>query len=346
MATSSLPRWPLAMVGTLVGLGLGEVLLRARSSTLPSLAALGEADLRWVPGDQSADCQEDRVQRIQAPARWDSGPGWGPSGTDPLVVWFAGDSLTHGSGLAPHAGWWEAVAQGLVTTTTRPVRAVNLSVPGASYCGARMQVEEQAATDPAPDLLLWGVFADDLVQHELLSVGGVPALLPSAAPTALRTLVSRSYLANLAWFTLDRRRVTARGRRIDPAGAARFRAAVQAVAGWAASQEVELLALLLPPAGIASCPEIAAPDHSCAWMVEDLERMHRELVGSGVGVLDLRDRFLAGDLRPIPREIEDVQEGRRDLELHPDETANREIARLTLQELAARGWPPAWTATR
>ena len=303
MRRSTLVRGLISIVGAALGIVLAEGLLRAGSPALPSVAALDETGLGWVPGEVGGDC------------------------------------VTHGSGLPPHAGWWDGVARGLSERRGARVRAVNLAVPGASYCGARQQVEEQAAVEPAPDLLIWGVFADDLVQHELLAVQGRPVLLPSAAPPSLRPLVSHSHLANLVWYTLDRRRISARGRRLDPSGPQRFRGAAQEIHAWSSDRGVDLLVLLLPPVGLSGCAVDAHPDHECAWMRADLEQMRMELEAVGIRPLDLRPRFRVGDLAALPDEVQAVAEGRAELALHPDERAHAEIARLVLAELDSRGQP-------
>jgi hypothetical protein len=248
-------------------LGLAEGGLRLRYEELPSLAALAGANLRLV-GRMDAvapDCGAELERR--GPALQVRARGQGST----LRVWFAGDSTTAAVGVAPEKSWWARL--GIEAAAGRPMEATNYAVPGSDFCVVERQVEHAAKLAPAPDWLFVGVYADDLVGHQLLSVEGRPVLLPSAAPERLRWLVTHVYLANLVWLSVEPRRQLAHQRSIDPQAIGRFREAMTSVAGWAGAVGARLTFVLHPPAGLHECPAGLAPDSTCRWLQEDLGQM-------------------------------------------------------------------------
>lgn len=318
----------LALAGITVGLGLAEALLRARYDELPSLVPLSEAGLEWAPSEGGGDCHLTKVHRI---SRIRSRP---PLGTgEARRVWVAGDSTTHGTGLPQEGTWWFQLGEGLADRVRLGV--TDLSVPGAGSCGLRMQVLEGEEAAPLPDLVLVGVFADDLLEHALLSVRGQQVLLPSAAPPALRGVVTRSYLANIVWFALDRRRVSAHARSLSDTADEAFQRMVDDLAAWSADKGVHVTYVLIPPSGLAACPPVSEPQHACSWLVDDQAHMARLLAQAGADVIDLRDAP-AGPFDALELDVEAVREGRMQVALHMSAEGNAAIARALGPEVLRR----------
>ncbi|MCB9778932.1 MAG: SGNH/GDSL hydrolase family protein [Alphaproteobacteria bacterium] len=313
--------------GLFIGLGLAEASLRVGYHDLPSLDALADDSLQWRPAEPGVgECGDRRLQRA-ALIRTNRIPN------PDVTLWVAGDSVTHGSGVQTRNTWWARLADALDGVGT--VGIYDLSVPGAGTCSIRLQVLEGLEQAPRPDLVLVGVFADDLLAHAVLSVRGRQVLLPSAAPRWLQGPVTHSYLVNLVWFTLDRRRVSALARGMSSNGEALFRRTVTDVEEWGRTQQVPIAWVLIAPAGLERCPAVSPPAHGCSWLREDQALMASILAEAGADVIDLRPPA-AGPFEPLPYDLELVEQGRSDVALHMSAAGNAELAAALAPQVRER----------
>jgi len=309
------PQTPLQFKALALVLGLGlaalcvEIGLRLHFHRLPSLAALDGSGLELPPSDPSLPACANTLEWASTP-RVRTLPGALP----PLRVWFAGDSTTAAVGVRDEESWWLLLSQAL--GGGRAVEASNLAVPGADTCAILQQLNRRKAQAPPPDLVLVGVFADDLNAHLLLSVQARPVLLPQAAPPWLRPLVMRSYAANYLWLGIEPRRESIRERGLDPRALTEFRAATGQMVEWSAEVGARLYFVLMAPSGLRDCPERPRPDHECLRLAQDLDRMAEVLHQDGRAVLDLRPWFRETAVPLLPNDLALVAEGRLEIPLH------------------------------
>jgi hypothetical protein len=318
-----------ALVASLAGLGLAEAALRLGYDDLPSLAPLAGAELRvdriWER--RSSECGPRLVSRD--PPRGFDAPGFDP----PLRVWFAGDSTTAAVQVPDADSWWAGVAGGLARSRGQRVAATNLAVPGARHCAIPAQIQTQLDAGSRADLLLVGIFADDLLGYEMYSVEGHAVLLPSSAPPAIRAIVTRSYLANLAWLAIEPHRRVTGVRRIEPRALPDFEHSIDRLAALAGEAGARAAFVVMPPSGLRDCARDVPPDHACYWLRDDLDRMARALVAEGHAVVDLRPLFAATALPVLAADEQAVAEGRIPIAYHVATAGQAAIAGEVLRQL-------------
>ena len=340
--------------GLLLGAAAAEGMLRLLYADLPSLANLRHTPYRVrrfeVRGmmhrrrDTDLRCKEttyldrarnkpgildaDRVarERFAPPA---AGTAVGP----PLSLWVIGDSVTAGMGVEPGQAFGFGLARGLARATKRRVELLNLGMPGAGYC-ALLRRTHAALDRRKPGLVVVALFADDLEDRAMMAAYGKPVIFVQRIPRIhLRVLVSRSYLANLVWFSHEARAPRWQRRFVDAAGQKSFERGMVALERRIRREGGKLLVVLLAPVGFPGCPTRPLPHSRCEWMARDLALMSELLRARDLPLLDLSRLWHQKPARAAARE--------RALDLswlaiHPDAAGHRSIATAILPALTSR----------
>lgn len=276
----------LALVGLLLGLVLAEGALRQFFVELPSLDALRRSPYASKPFlagnhriDHSLDCggfvspREDRNATI--------GEG------EPLSLWAIGDSVTWGMGVLPEDSFVHQLAAKIAAEEGRQVVFRNLAMPGAGFCQLVRQLNTGLQAG-APDVLLMGLFADDLEHRAWLAVDGETIGLPDQIQNRqLRWWARRSYVVNLAWFAVAPR-TSGERRFVDDVGQRAFAGHMRQIAADMDARGGRLVVVLLSPVGLHRCPPDAPMSERCGWMGSDLDLIAQMLDDAGVEYLDLR----------------------------------------------------------
>ena len=323
------------VVGLSTGVAVGEGALRVGYDTLPSLQAAVDDDFDAAHFDAVAD--RGRRGHVRCSAVDETNFVSGPVtvfGSDPVEVWFSGDSVTAGFGVGAREGFPERVGLAVAEQLGQGVRVRNLAFSGADFCMVVGAVHQQLATR-APRLVVLVHFPDDLEDRAMVRLSsGVVAFPASEEGAWLRALVRRSYLANLAWFTVQLRTARPPLRFVGSDDQQAFvdeqlgvHAAVEAAGG-------EVLHVLLPAPGEIACPNHAPDTHRCSWMPRDLDLMHHLLVDAGLPVVDLRGLWDDYDEPPvIESEHRAVAQG--SLGIHPHADGHAHIAEALVGPVAA-----------
>ena len=282
-------RWLLALVSVLVGLLLVEGSLRLLYLDLPSLDALRRSPYKTkrflVHGRQTLDpdlsCSGFVVPREERSRVV------GKGSTD-LALWAIGDSLTWGMGVEAEESYPYLLAGELSAALGEKVRLRNLAMPGAGFC----QIVRQLNTglqNGTPDIVMMGLFADDLEHRAWLAFEGETIGLPDQIENlSLRWWARRSYAVNLAWFATAPRTAGTR-RLIDPPGQASFIRNMRRVERDIAAGGGRLVVAVLPPAGLGRCDPAALIRTRCGWMRQDMHLIARLLDEAGIDYVDLRE---------------------------------------------------------
>lgn len=303
-----------------------EGLLRLAYPTLPSLSALAERPelvgrFKVEAGHRFGDDRSCELA-IEEPFGQDEAVVAASRPDAPArTLWFAGDSITAAMGVGRERGWPRLLAARVGAKTGGAVLLRDLSLPGLGYCAVLRRVHSELAFG-SPDVVVIGLFADDLEDRALLSHQGRLVGLPHTIrqPT-VRYWARRSYLANLLWFSTSSR----------PGGAVRFidgpgRAAFQRnlVRGVRAVEAAgaEALLVLIPAVGAERCaPEhTAETTHRCSWLPSDLDVMADLLDEVGLPYADLRRVWVAHPSEAI------VEERGQELEVHPDAAGHQVLS--------------------
>lgn len=278
----------LALMATALALTAVEGGLRLTHADLPSTAALADTGLN-VKGSRSAflvgtSHEAPLCGRVAMVAR-DGGfkvLRYGPAAGRALRLWVVGDSVTAGMGVQREQTYSAVLARALARRLDAPVELTIIGSPGGDYCTSLVRLHS-ALDRERPDLVLWQLFADDLVRWPALKTGlGVVRPPEYAGHPLVRALVSRSYLANLAWFALSPPPPLTRAAR--PKFVAGARALGRRVRAAGAALVVELLS----PAGMPHCLDDPPPETTCAWMRRDMATMKRWLTEAGLPPIDHR----------------------------------------------------------
>ena len=327
--TSLLLRCCLALAGLAVGLVVVEAGLRGSYPTLPSLAALHDRpDLlepfRVAEGQRFRD---DRVcdQVVRQPRGRDVSFG---SGEPTRTVWFAGDSMTAGMGVELGEAWPEQLGQRMQAQLGGRVVLRNLALPGVGYCEVLRRVHSELQFGQ-PDVVVVGLFADDLETRALLARDGQLVGLPHTIPSpTLRWLARRSYAANLAWFAVHSR-PDGPVRFIDGPGRRAFQDNLVALTAAIREAGATPLVALIEPVGAANCGQPGAAEAAprCTWMPDDLALMADLLDEAGVSYLDTRGVWEALGATAIP------EEAGQPLPIHPDAASHARFAEWLLVEV-------------
>ncbi len=249
-------------------------------------------------------------------------------------LWLVGDSVTYGLGVAAADTFGAGLARRLAEHFGEAVVARNLGVPGGGFCASvRRLATEQAAH--RPDLVLIVFFADDLEEHSLLTVQGHLIAPPDVARSApVRWLITRSYLANLAWY----RAVGASlfgprtdGRFVSPDAVADFEAAARVMRDRVQEAGGIAIFTLLPTPSEANCTT-PDPASRCRWLANDVERMGTGLRAAGIPFLDLRGVWPLGAAHVVADEQTVVAEG--GVAMHPNEVGHGLLANAIWTALA------------
>lgn len=327
-----IPRIALAAASLTGALLMAEAGLRCTTPTLPSLAALHDRpDLLEPflvePGQRRRD--ERRCdQTVRDPRGRDVTFG----STEPIrTLWFAGDSMTAGMGVGSGEAWPDRLAQQLQARIRGTVVVRNLALPGVGYCEVLRRVHSELQFGH-PDVVLIGLFADDLEARAMLATdGGLVGLPHTIASDTLRWWARRSYAINLAWFA-STSRPSGPVRFIDGPGRRAFQTHMVAVTDRVRAAGAEPLVVLLEPVGAADCSASmpADPTHRCSWMPDDLALMATLLDEVGVETVDTRGLWHAVGAAAIE------SERGRGLAIHPDADGHAALAQHLVDRLGPK----------
>lgn len=315
-------RLALSLLGLCAGLALAEGALRLRYDGLPSLA--GVEGSRYAVHDGLAyDCATDLTPR-------DRGGLVAGAGAPGRTMWVLGDSVANGQGVRFEETYGALLAARLAAAEGRAVQVVNMALPGAGACGVLARLE-QALGQGAPDLVLLGLFTDDLEARAMVAVEGAPVAFPDRVQQPLgRALVSRSYLANLAWFAGLLGRADRQERFVDSETRASLGPRVAGLVRQVEAAGGRAVVSLVAPVGTPRCAQ--PPTGRCAWMAEDGALMARLLADAGVEVADLRGLWPDDPGLLLP------QERPAELPIHPSAAGHRLLAEAL--------WPHVEAAAR
>ncbi len=328
---------PLTVLGLAGGLFLGEGALRAHYPALPSVAALHDSDYevhRFDSGGGDYACSTDLA----------------PAGTRDLLVgsgdetrelWIVGDSVAYGQGVSAEQVYGVQLAERLADSHGVSVVVRNFGMPGAGACGVLSRLEQQLDAGARPDLVLLGLFADDLEDRALVSVQGRPVAFPDRVDDAwTRALVSQSYFANLAWFSGVMGEVEVHHRFIEPAARADFQIRMRTLVDRIEDAGGATVVSLTEPVGILRCVVPPEPGSRCDWMPDDLDLMADLLVAAEVPAVDLRGLWNADPRLMIHHERPAA------LPIHPNALGHARMAEALWPALdAAAGPAPDGAAT-
>jgi len=322
----------LAVVFTIFGLLVAEGILRLVYPQLPSLAALEESDLvmhefrpsdSWPETSQEAwrfFCGEDSF------LAW-NGPGevrYGADEGEALRVWFAGDSVTAGVGVHSSESFPALLGGRLAEATGRPILMRNLGIPGAGFCPVLMQLYEHIRVYGYPDLVVIGFFADDLEDRRMVNAGGRLVAFPARVPNAvLRTLVSHSYLVNLAWYAGISRGDDHGSPFLGEENALRFSQAVPMMVNQLALNDTAVVVAVLAPTGLHFCQPAQNEDSRCSALGPAMDRIAALLGQAEIPFVDLRELWIGKKLMVVPHE-RNVRRG--ETGVHPDSAGHHEIS--------------------
>ena len=323
-----LPRAALLLTATALALAGLEGALRLTYLDLPSHAALAGTRYRIGKATRS---QYAVTSRNEAPlcgrvTYLEQGSQFrvqrfGQAGSRPVSLWTVGDSITAGMGVGPRRDYSTHLARALARRLGARVELTIIGSPGGDYCTSLVRLN--AALDrERPDVVLLQLFADDLVRWPVLTLNRGLIKPAEYASPGVRALVSRSYLANLAWFALSPPSPLARAARPQ------FQAGVAAAARRVRAAGGALVVQVLGPSGMPRCPPRSPPDAPCSWMAQDMASMTRWLASAGLPLVDHR-RFWHG--KPdvmLARERVSLRGG--GMPIHPNAAGHRLLAEALL----------------
>ena len=336
--------------GLALGLGLTEGALRGLYADLPSVAALADTPYRVYPFEMRGmasrrrdtdlrckeasyiDAERNRPD-IEDRDRVTSRTFKRGSSLSPLSLWVIGDSVTAGMGLATGKAFGFHLAAQLSAAAGRTVELINMGMPGAGYC-AVLRRAHAALDKHKPGLVVLAFFADDLEDRAMMAGYDKPVLFHDRLESpALQAVVSRSYLANLAWYVFELQAPRRQRRFVDERGQVSFRAGVAGVQRRVQGKGGDVLAVLLSPVGLPACPAPAAPHSRCDWMARDLALMKRLLQAEAVPLLDLSRLWHRVKVKPVARERALAESW---LAIHPDAAGHRALAEALLPAVLER----------
>jgi lysophospholipase L1-like esterase len=323
-------RWALAFAGLVVGLVAAEGLLRLGYRDLPSLVALRRSPYKskrfLVTGRQAPDPSMNCYGAVSGRQDRDAVVGSGPVKRS---LWAVGDSVTWGMGVLAQESYPHRLAEKIAVDSGATVTLENLALPGAGFCQTLRQLNTALDAAP-PDVVLMGLFADDLESRAWLAFEGETIGLPDQIINLqLRWWARRSYLVNLSWFAIAPR-TSGTTRLIDPPGQESFIRHVRAAADRVDAAGGQLIVALLPPAGLAQCPQDAPIKERCGWMREDLDLIARLLDEAGSDFIDLRQLWADGADHTLPAERE------MGLAVHPNADGHARVAEAIWQQAGDR----------
>lgn len=327
----------LALVSTLLTLFLGEMIVRQIYPELPSLAPLEASDMKvkyfqWSDyppmkdrRDLSATCRESSYL-IKKDGT--SEKRYGPEEGQALKLWVAGDSVTMGFGVEAGSDYGNLLGKRLVEATGLPVIVRNLGINGAGFCGVLKRLNENVGVDGAPDIVVIGLFADDLEERALVSAQEKLVAFPDRVENPLgRLLVSQSYMANLGWyaFMAQRSQQTDTKRYIDEKGQALFKDSMSHMAQLLDKNRTAMITALLAPAGLHLCAEDPEENSRCRWLGPDLDLMANLLDELKIPTVNLKDVWKDKPTMVISEELDRMNRG-LELGVHPDERGHAVLA--------------------
>ena len=331
-------RWgrpALALASLLLCLLALEGALRWVSPSLPSLAPLQDPDARLkpdlrrppfepLPPEAWSDFCQVEAQFNLRPVRWTRRMEGAAQGA-PLRVLAVGDSLTLGVGVEPEESFAFLLAAHLGQRLERPVQIDNIAVNGGHYCEYLREMHGWLHHQ-RPDLVLLGVYEDDLEARGMLLLdGGLVAFPDRVANPALRAVVGHSWLANRVWMAWTARAGSGPQRFISPEGQRHFRQAMHIAARRLQDAGIPLFGVLLGPAGSALCADNPQLADEYRWLADDGALLASLLRQAGVSFVDRRTFWDTHPGHLLPQEVQDMARRHR-LPTHPDAEGHRLLA--------------------
>lgn len=300
-----------AGLALVVGLAVAEGIVRLLYPSLPSLAAL-EGSALSAPRAPGGRCSQGALEGSAS-----------PPAREAVELWVVGDSVAAGRGVAPPDSFASRLQRDVADATSRHVSLVSLAIPGSNGCQSAERAMGLLATGRRPDAIVFALFADDLEQRSTYAVDGHPVVLPSSAGEGWRTtLVTRSWLANLAWFAYVTRTQTAPPLSPDPAASAAYSGALRDLDARARAVGVAPLLALLAPAGLPRCTPDPTGQGLCARSWAGLAAQRFLLTEAGLPFLDLTHLW---DDAPDVTQPSERSAGPTEVPIHPDAEGHRRI---------------------
>ena len=280
-----------------------------------------------IPG-----CRDDEPGH--KPVAWTRIVGEQESPTLRMLV--AGDSITLGEGVRPEETYAARVGQSISKSEQRPVEVVNAGVNAGGYCHVIRAVHEHLKEETF-DLIVIGLFADDLEQRAVTLEDGEVRADPRLVEGFIGNMATRSYLFNWVWFQLLKvavlqqtggghhpaHHVTRPGRQIPARSLANFSKSIEGLMPY------NPVFVLIPPVGGPLCPTSPQAGSECDWLYTDMEEMAERIAAIDARLVDLRELWSDGADHTQSIERRWWREHQR-LPVHPNPAGHERIAEALL----------------
>ena len=328
---TSSKRLSFVLTVSVITLLAAEWALHALYPSLPSLAPIAESHYayqpyEWADWPKNNGYEDPRdvckPEGSLASLQPESIPA--PS-SDSLTLWVLGDSMSIGAGLPTEANYPAQLKAALRKTLNVPVLLSNLASPGANFCTIlNLTHSSLDHIKHKPDVIVVQFFADDLHGRAKIAIGDKLVLFPEWVQNPLgRYLVSRSYLANLAWYALAPARHTRPLRYVDSRARQVFVESVKDLHERGQAMQTEVIYTLLAPTGLHLCPDPPPENSRCMWLGSDMDLIAELLDQAEVPWVDLRTLWEGEPNRILQKERTWIEQGRITMGIHPDELGHK-----------------------
>ena len=244
----------------------------------------------------------------------------------------AGDSITLGEGVRPDETYAARVGQSISKSKQWSVELVNAGVNAGGYCHVIRAVHEHLREETF-DLIVIGLFADDLEQRAVILEEGKVRADPRLVEGVIGRMATHSYLFNWVWFQLVKAAVLYKtgggqhpanhvmrpGRQIPARSLDNFSKSVEGL------MEHNPVFVLIPPVGGPLCPADPQSGSECDWLYTDMDEMAQRIARVGARFVDLRGLWSDGTDYTQPMEQRWWQAHQR-LPVHPNAAGHERIA--------------------
>lgn len=301
-------------------LGLAALVEVGARAECPSLPSLANADAETAPAARfgrtpAGDCSF----RFADP----------PMARGTALV-ALGDSITAGQGLAPGERTW---ADHLVAGEPG-LEVENLGHPGADICAELGTLHQRLQHGPWPRVVVWEVFADDLMSWMVYAKDGRTFAPPWIEPNdAWRWVAMHSYVGNWIWFQLLLHE-SSTPRLVTETQHERILARLGELRGELATADIPLIPFLIEPAGWPACTPTTRAEDACSWMGSDLVILDALFQSGGIEPLDLRGVWAGHP--PVVQAGESTAKPPALVPIHPNADGHRLLAEAIRPTLEAR----------